>query len=145
MSINGGIKKWQKPEAELAIMQFTGLKDKNGKEIYEGDILRFKGFSKGKPSEIAAVHWDERQAAYELNMTDNSFTGFYCDRADTSEVIGNIYQNPELLNRKIEVHSTCCLAPTKTTRHANELDEVEITTCEKCGLECTVEEINTTK
>lgn len=73
------------------IMQCTGLKDKNGKLIYEGDIVKFKTELFGKPKQII---WDE--CHYILKDT---FI-ILCDMEIKQfglEVIGNIYENPELL------------------------------------------------
>ena len=71
------------------LMQFTGLKDKNGKEIYEGDILSFvpvdsKNF--GNPYKPFVVFWDEKDA---------SFSGW--SPRDKVEIIGNVYEQPELM------------------------------------------------
>lgn len=74
------------------LMQFTGLKDKNGKEIYEGDIIGNRtnvweiGFRNGR---FGAIH-PEHSKAYLCDF-DNSYITTYC------EVKGNIYKNPELL------------------------------------------------
>ena len=71
--------------------QFTGLKDKNGKEIYEGDILRD---TSGKTYRVVWGHdllW--------LAQTRETHSNCYCPKGvgKRSEVIGNIYDNPELL------------------------------------------------
>lgn len=75
------------------LMQFTGLKDKNGKEIYEGDIawVYYEPIEDGKLfSEPAVCKYDE--GGFEWN------TGkAVCTADQTCEIIGNIYENPELL------------------------------------------------
>ncbi len=75
------------------LMQFTGLKDKNGKEIYEGDIL--------KESEhgIFEVVWDLKWAKFKLDHTRVGSTIQYPEwnRGIRMEIIGNIYENPDLL------------------------------------------------
>ena len=68
------------------VMQYTGLKDKNGKEIYEGDIVRGKN--------LEDFDWVEV-----VRFLDNGWQPFIEHRAMTEfEIIGNIYENPELLN-----------------------------------------------
>ena len=77
---------------DFILMQYTGLKDKNGKEIFEGDIALHPGlFSNGKPgvirfSEIdASFYWSGKNS---LPINNNHIT-----------IIGNIYENPELLHK----------------------------------------------
>ncbi len=80
---------------DLVVMQYTGLKDKNGKEIYEGDLL---GIQHKNDYEIAAVHWGEAEwLAGVLALNANLFMDgkAHCDL----EIIGNIYENPDLLNK----------------------------------------------
>lgn len=69
------------------LMQYTGLKDKNGKEIYEGDIVRYYSFIKDKKL-LAEVIFEEG-----CFVIDD----YYLGHKKRVEVIGNIYENPELL------------------------------------------------
>lgn len=73
------------------LMQYTELKDKNGKEIYEGDLL--------EDGELILEVFFENGSFLVLHVGD---TGFMCgddlmSYCDTRKVIGNIYENPELL------------------------------------------------
>lgn len=80
---------------EIELMQSTGLKDKNGKEIFEGDIVDYKGRE-------AVVKWHGSYASFIYRFVDE-----LQERASDweplflacyhFEVIGNIYENPELL------------------------------------------------
>ena len=69
--------------------QFTGLTDKNGKKIFEGDIIRAFG-------EIYACRWDDGNVEFGLSNKHESFGIAYVAGYDM-EVIGNIHDNPELL------------------------------------------------
>ena len=80
----------------VTLNQCTGLKDKNGTLIYESDIVRFYSLYGYATFEIK---WSEEFAAfgYEDDETDFSELGRLYDEAAYVEVIGNIYENPELL------------------------------------------------
>lgn len=83
----GDHKRWH---SSVELMQSTGLKDKNGTEIYEGDIV------KNIYDEIYVVKWFD--AGFHLEEKYNGgFDYFELHFGDNKEVIGNIYENPELL------------------------------------------------
>ena len=87
------------PASDFILMQSTGLFDKNGKEIFEGDIVKYK----------AGCNTYTEEVAYDKNFAGFGVMGAYADiiftfgelAEDTDlhslEVIGNIYDNPELL------------------------------------------------
>lgn len=84
-------------EPDDVLMQFTGLADKNGKEIYEGDVLSMDSW---EPKNVQ-VRFIE--GAFCLANGKGEYIGdiHYINHADRpqSTVIGNIYQNPELLTK----------------------------------------------
>ena len=77
--------------------QYTGLKDKNDKRIYAGDILQFKNGT------ITYVAWDEEYGEFILQKSVNGKLMFqditHWDRKER-EIIGNIFENKELLETK---------------------------------------------
>lgn len=85
------------------IGQFTGLRAKNGKEIYEGDIVKWiltmsgmgvnGGYEEYKFEEIGEIKWD----AGALQLGEYCAAGFAYESEDYAEIIGNIHDNPELL------------------------------------------------
>ena len=76
--------------------QFTGLKDKNGKEIYEGDVVNLLGFDNRWYE--AQVEWNDECAAFVFTFPLNRGYELADERTpEEREVIGNIYENPGLV------------------------------------------------
>jgi len=89
---------------EEYIMQYTGLKDKNGREIYEGDIIEAYGYVQ-KPKMV--VKFDEKMAGFIPFIWKQAYEYVdyigYFSYEDWCIIVGNIYENPELLKGGVEV------------------------------------------
>jgi len=79
-------------DEEMILLQYTGLYDKNGKEIYEGDIVNVSSF---EPS-VYQVGFNRGGFCMFREVNDSYYNDI--KYAETGEIIGDIYQNPELLD-----------------------------------------------
>lgn len=90
---------------EIVIEQFTGLKDKNGREIYEGDIIVQKSLGSNKSGCRGKITYKEDHAAFMFEVYERGKPVMWLFLSEfnpekTCEVIGNIHEDPELVEEK---------------------------------------------
>lgn len=99
--------RWYRKD-EIVLMQYTGLKDRNGREIYEGDIVKLTNWI----GSIGVVEWG-RFAKFIIDAECSNggifdFTNLIFEEVSNSiknlEVIGNIYKNPEMLGGRCRAY-----------------------------------------
>ena len=81
----------------LVIMQSTGLFDKNGKEIFEGDVVRQVRTQPTTENETITGVVTMLEGAWLIMNDCEQLASFLWSETDENEIIGNVYENPELL------------------------------------------------
>jgi len=89
---------WRISNESSIHMQFIGLLDKNKNEIYEGDILNFS--TKEGTKHTLAIYYIDREAMFCMYGMGGTKISELIRKDDDCEIIGNIYQNPEILKQQ---------------------------------------------
>ena len=90
-----------------SVSQYTGLKDENSTEIYEGDIVVVHGFTFDNGKTFLArgiVYYDSNDACFDIKLNDGNIIDFAMLKSANFfvEVVGNIYENLDLLKEVVE-------------------------------------------
>jgi len=81
----------------LEVCQYTGLRDKNGIPIYEGDILSIPARKDKSNGRLYKVEWHKVHARFNFANKNGEFGEINIGKIKRAEVVGNIHENPELL------------------------------------------------
>lgn len=96
-----GVSQWVNSTGENPVMQFTNLLDKNGKEIYEGDIAEITyNFGEAGYTEIGVMEFNQKYAQFGFLAKDSLLEQDY--EHMTVKVIGNVWENPDLLTKGVK-------------------------------------------
>lgn len=113
-------------DTKILLSQFIGLQDRNDKEIYQGDVLRYEYYhpTKGKIIYENEVVFDEGKACFACEYMDGEYH-YFGDKIfkQQCEVVGNIYEDQALLNKELFVKECDASKDEQGTKDGSKKDE----------------------
>ncbi|MFC2345562.1 YopX family protein [Campylobacter sp.] len=94
MDDDGNVWEYELSSDEIALVQYTGLKDQNNAEIYEGDIVK-GNFIKDNSEAVGKIAYFNKDASFICHLQGGDYALLIS--LERLEVVGNIYENPEIL------------------------------------------------